>query len=348
MDYNDRELLVYRIRSAVVTIKIPGKTIKVKPPSIEDYLESCEEYWRTYDQCCVANIKNQDEMVEWMIQENLWSYHEDKEITQIKEKAEDLKLLCYESRRNQMMVNGHKNTLRAIERRFKTLNDMKYKYYANTCDGIASSAKTLHVVENNTYCGNQLYNFADVSIDSVVMEYNSFHDIEDEMVRYLARTDPWRTIWSTRKNTTARLFFNESDIDLTTNQKSILAWSQMYDSVYESMDSPDKYVVEDDDLLDGWFISETRKREKDKARQDLDGSIKNSKIRNAQEVFSVVNNVEEFKKVESLNSNHSKVVKKQREDLIKKKGVVGQGAFEDEKLKHIARQNQQFKGKFGG
>ena len=348
MEYSNRELLVYRIRSGVLTLRVKGKTLRVKPTTIQGHLDACEEYWLVYDSCLAEGIKTQEEIVEWMISEDLWSYHEEKEILQIKDKIEDLKVSCYENRRNQMASNACKNQLRAVERRFKQLTEMKHKFFASTCDGIAASAKNAFIIENNTFCNGKKYDFSEVSVELVSSEYSAFHDIDDSLIRYIARSEPWRTIWATRSNTSSPLFLNEPEIDLTINQKSLLAWSQMYDNVYESMDCPDKYVIEDDDMLDGWFIYTSRMREKDKAREDLDGSIKNEKIKGSQEVYSVVRNVDEFKKVEMLNNTHGKIIKKQRENLIKKKGGVGQGAFEDEKLKYVAQQNRQFKGKFGG
>ena len=348
MEYNDRELLVYRIRSGVLKIRILGKTIKVMPPDIQGVLDSCEEYWSVYDSCCSTGIRTQDQMLEWMIEEELWSYYEESQIAKIKEKIEETKVSCYENRRNKMAVNAHKNQIRGLERGFKQLSEAKHKYFATTCEGIASAARAAFIVENNTFCNGQRYDFSEISVEGVSSEATAFHDIEDSIIRYLARSEPWRTIWATRTNTSSPLFLNEPNIDLTLNQKSLLAWSQMYDNVYESMDCPDQYVIDDDDLLDGWFIQQAKKREKDKAQQDLEGSIKNDKIKNAQEVYSVVKNVDEYKKVDMLNNTHSKVIKKQRENLIKKKGGVGQGAFHDEKLKYVAQQNKQFKGKMGG
>ena len=38
----------------------------------------------------------------------------------------------------------------------------------------------------------------------------------------------------------------------------------MYDNVYESHERPNDKIIEDDDCLDGWFIVQRRKHEKDK------------------------------------------------------------------------------------
>ena len=351
MEYSDRELLVYRIRSGVLSVNYDGKILRVYPPTIQQYLDSCEEYSRVYDECRAEGIKTQDEMCEWMMEQDLWSFYEEKQINEIKKKLEDIKLSCYQNRRNQIHVNSHKNQIRSLERTFIHLNDLKYKYFSSTCDGIASNAKTTFLIKNTCLCEGLPYIFDtedSINIQSLVVDYNYFHNIEDEIIRFLSREEPWKTIWATREHTTSPLFSNNDEQDLTMNQKSILAWSQMYDNVYESMDCPDKYVIEDDDLLDGWFISQARSREKDKAKNDLEKTISSSKIRNAQEVYSVVRSKEEYEKIEMLNNPYSKMIKKQRTDLINKKGGVGQGAFEDEKIKYVAQQNKQFSGKFGG
>ena len=63
----------------------------------------------------------------------------------------------------------------------------------------------------------------------------------------------------------------------------------MYDNIQESMDCPTEDVINDDDMLDGWFIVQNRKREKDKKEKDVDlaekiarqlfGKVKNQKTK---------------------------------------------------------------------
>jgi hypothetical protein len=347
MNQNNRELFVYRIISGVVNSKIDDKPVKIYPPTTEVYLEACELYFESMDLCYTKGIMDEEEMIEWMMENDLWSWHEEKEIEEIKKKIEELKLLCYENRRDRIGVNKIKNTIRAVEGRYKELMIKKNKYFQNTCEGISSINKLAHVIKRSCFSDGKLIDHLDVQADNLIFDYNKFHDIDDSIIRFLSRSEPWRNMWVLRKNSNRPLFPNV-DRELTNNQKSILAWSQMYDNVYEAHESPSKDVIEDDDILDGWFIFQSKKRETAKAQSELDDSIKSSKIKNAHEVFSVVANKQEANKVESLNNVHAAMIKKQREALIKAKGgSADQAAFTDEKLKLVSESNRQFKGRFG-
>jgi hypothetical protein len=349
MKHNNRELFLYRIIYGIVRSKVGKNLVKIYPPTTEVYLESCELFFQEMDNCYTKGIMDEEEMIDWMIENDLWSWHEEKEIEGIKNKQEELKLFCYNNRRNKMLLNSTKNTIRAIEDRYRQLIIKKKKYFHNTCEGISSMIKISHIVKNSCFVDGKLTNNIDFHIDNLIFDYNKFHDIDDSIIRFLSRTDPWRNIWNLRKNINRKLFPSiDSTRELTINQKSLIAWSQMYDNVYESYDSPCKDVIEDDDILDGWFIFQSKKRETEKSQSDLDNSIKSDKIKNSQEIFSVVSSKEEADKIDSLNNAHSKMIKKQRETLIRNKGgSVDQSAFADEKLKLLNQSNKQFKGKFG-
>jgi hypothetical protein len=349
--YNDRELLVYRILFGVVKIKTKEGTIKIYPPTKEDYLDACEIYFETMDRCQIAGIPDQDDMMEIMIEKQMWSWFEEKEIEENKKKVEDTKISCFHNRRDRMILNRLKNETRKLEFRHHELISKKNQYFNSTCEGVSSVEKITHLIKSCSYIDGNLYDYfkeGALPIEHAIHEYNKFHEIEDFVIRYLARNEPWRSIYNTRQKNGVSIFDN-GNRELTINQKSLLSWSQMYDSVYESMECPDSYVIEDDDMLDGWFLTQSRKRSKEKAKEDFDDSIKNDKIKNSNEVYSIVKNRDDVARIESLNSVQAQMVKKQRQALINaSKGPVEQGAFMDEKLKLAAKSSQAFKGKFKG
>ena len=101
--------------------------------------------------------------------------------------------------------------------------------------------------------------------------------IEEAQYRELARNNPWRSYWSSEK--TARGVFGVCAAETTTEQRTIMMFSSMYDSVYESGEAPEDNVIEDDDMLDGWFLIQKQKREQEKAKSEFEDTMKNSKIR---------------------------------------------------------------------
>jgi hypothetical protein len=112
------------------------------------------------------------------------------------------------------------------------------------------------------------------------------------------------------------------------------------------MDCPEDDVIEDDDLLDGWFIVQRKKRESEKAESDFDNSTKNDKIKNSQEIFMVPSNKKEAEKIESLNSINAKMTKRQRIAVAKQQGTVEASEFPDAQLDMRTKSNQMFKDKF--
>ena len=337
MDYNDRELFIYRIICGEVRTTVDGKMYKILPPTADIYLDAVERYFDVYHECCISEkpIRTQDEMVEYMIEQDLWSYHEQKELDQAKEKIEELKLLCYQKRYTSKDLNITRRLLRSVEDRHKDLSEKKNRFYATTADGIAAVARISYIIEHCTYCDGEQYDFNaedSIPLESIVLQYNKLHDIEDDLVRFLARTEPWRSKWITRADA-GKPLFKHPDRELTVLQKSIIAWSRMYDNVYESMECPDKHVIEDDDLLDGWFIHQNQVREKKTAQDDLERSIKSDKIKGSDELFQVVDNETQFNRINSLNNPIAIATQKKRNAVIKQKGRVAHVDLPDQRRK---------------
>lgn len=340
MVYPDRELFLYRILSGVVRVKSFGQTIKIYSPFLEDLLEACEIYDESIEFYYSQGIKSFDEMLESMIERDVWSWREAKEMDQIKEKLEDLKLAAYENRREPILLNQIKNLIYGVNMRYEQLHEKKHTYFENTCEGLASYDKLSFLIKRCSFVGKEKYDFSDLSIDDLIRAYNRFHSVDDKTIRYLARNDPWRNTWALDKNP-----INNGGRELTVNQKTLLIFTKMYDNVHESMECPSDDVINDDDQLDGWFVLQDRKRKRDKVQKELDDRTSNEKIKNADEVFSVVKNEKEFKEIESLNSSYSKMIKKQRESVIKDKKKVNQGQFLDEKRRLQMQANNQYREK---
>tara|TARA_R110000751_G_scaffold176980_1_gene283208 strand:+ start:116 stop:496 length:381 start_codon:yes stop_codon:yes gene_type:complete len=90
----------------------------------------------------------------------------------------------------------------------------------------------------------------------------------------------------------------------------------MYDNVYESPDSPNEKIIEDDDCLDGWFVAQKRKYEKDKKQQEVDSMIKNPKIANSQEVYVVAPDNQAAQEIYDLNDPAARNTIRNRQAVI--------------------------------
>jgi len=339
MDFQKRELFVLKIRLG--KIKIPKLKCELYPPTIEDRLESCEVYDQAYFNALNEEMMTEHQMAEWMIEHNLWSHHEEKDLEGIRKNIEDIKVEVYKLNKEKNKANQLKRYLRSIEKKLNDQINKKNLYYYNTCESIANLEKLRYLIKRNCLQNNRICDLEDDELDYVL---DCFREsiLSEEIIREVSRNEPWRSLWFIKNHNKQDVFLN-LDRDITINQQNLLLWSQTYDNIHESMDCPSDDVIDDDDMLDGWLIFQSRKRKQEKVEQDMDKKM-SSKVKNSSEVYLMASNIDEAKDIENINSYHSKMIKKQRQAVIKHSGDAGvtQDKFQDEILDQQAKQNQQF------
>lgn len=332
MNQHEREFFISLIRLGNTYIEYGDLELVIIPPTVEQTLRSCQVYNKVFEESIIDGVMTQEENDQWMVDQGLWTEEDDEKTKGLEKDLERLKVEIFNARLNDSLKERIRLYLRAGEKQLNEHLAKKTQYYSNTCEGLASIEKTLYLIKKTTYLNKELYNFDDISLHYILSEWqNSF--LEESQCRELARTEPWKSLWILREKSGIKLFNNDQNQELTYNQKNIVMWSQMYDNIQESMDCPSNDVIEDDDLLDGWFILQNRKREKERSEQSFEESVKSDKIKNSSEVFVMARSNKDKDKVESLNNINTTNIKKQREQLIKRKGSVGQNEFLDEKLK---------------
>ena len=172
------------------------------------------------------------------------------------------------------------------------------------------------------YDGDDFWEEEHKVIEDVFKVYLSAQ-IREEIIRELARTEPWRSYWGAAK--TEGSIFGKSASQLNSEQRSLINWSKFYDSIQEHMEAPSEDVIQDDDLLDGWLIIQNRKRERDKLEKEIDKKI--GKNKGAQEVYVMADSQEHAEKINSLNTRMVRGIVKGREkqmDAAGEKGVSEQ------------------------
>lgn len=334
------------IRSGKVFISHNNVELEIRPLTIDQSFKSCQIYNLAYDNALSEEMMTEDDINKWMLENELWTPHDDKKEEGLKKDIERLKVEIYNARDNTMLANSIRKYIRAGESQLSSHLNKKYIYQQNTCEGVASSERLIWIIKNTTYKNDKLYDFDDVSLQYVIDEWQS-HFLSEKKSRDLARNDPWRSIWVTRENSGMPLFANPTNSELTYNQKNLLIWSQMYDNIQESLECPNKEVIEDDDMLDGWFIIQAQKREKEKLEKDFESSTQNEKIKNASEVF-VVSSKEKASKIDSMNNPHAKMIKQQRQAALKKYGSLDEQNLPDQRQNIQMMSNNQMIDKIGG
>jgi len=327
MKQHEREFFIYTIRSGKVFLP---HNIVIHPPTLELIIESLQKYNEAYEIALSDSIMTEEEMSAWMKIQGLWNSYNDQKIEDLQKKLENLKVNIYEARQDKKSINSIRPVIRNTEYLLSQELSQKNTFFINTCEGMASTEKTSWLIQNTTYKNKKLYDFSDLLLTQVI-DYWHESFLSETKCRELARNEPWKSLWITREKAGIELFLNAKNGELTYNQKNLMIWSQMYDNIQESLDCPSKEVIDDDDLLDGWFITQNRKREKEKLEKEFESSTQNSKIKQSSEVLIMSRDKDKTKKIQEMNSKEAKDLIKSREKLLDKQGTVNAGEFLDEK-----------------
>lgn len=340
MNLYEREYFVARLRSGVYNVRLDNVLVTIKTPTIFDTLHGEEIFLEKFNEFQKEGILTEDEIEEWMIDKKLWTTEQEESIAKTKKDIETLKVQIYEQRSHVRQREGLRRYLRAAETVLAKLQSEKSELKSRTCENMAFEAKTLAVFERCCYVGKELLDFEYVDLNSLYIQYN-LQNLKEADLRELARNDPWRLHWTLKDHN--NLFANEPDRELTNDQKGILIWSNMYDNIQESMDCPTEDVIEDDDMLDGWFIVQRKKQQANKAQSELESRTKNEKIANSDEIMIVTDSNQEIENIHGMNNHHGEIVRRERMAQIKRAGKLKDDKFNDRQLEIRAQQNQALK-----
>jgi hypothetical protein len=343
MQQYEREYFVSRIRSGIYIVKHSDISLKIMPPTLDDEFEANQVYMDTFNSAAADGIKTFDEMHEWAKDKGFWTEEDDEREKGLKKDLDRLRIEIFKARNNESQRETIRKYIRAGEQQQSEHLGKKHIYQENTCEGLAILQKSLELIRRCTYVGKELFDFGSIDIKEIWGSINS-QTCDDKQLREIARSEPWKSIWLLRDSQTYSLFHKNSR-ELTIEQRNLLMWSRMYDNIQESMDCPSDDVIKDDDILDGWFLMQQQKRDKEKAEAEFE-STANSKISNSDEIFMMAGSQEQADKIESINSLSGKMRKKERLAVIQNKGSAEQHDFRDERLKLRQQSNQQFKDKF--
>jgi hypothetical protein len=337
MKHHEREFFIYKIRNGVIR----SNDFVIMPPTIEDRIVASEKFVEVYNECIMDGVMTEDDLEDWMVETGVWTKEEQKKLDVA---LEDIKKLKKE------MFNNHADTnlveqIRKYLRKAEEFRDKQYNqkgiYAQNTAEGLSRSEEMMTLLKNtSTYKGKKIEDSG--IIVQEVMGLWVANIFAEKQIRELARNSPWANLWSIKDNVKSSLF-SYPERELTNNQQGLIMWSQTYDNIQESMDCPLDYVIEDDDMLDGWFLIQGEKTTKMKTEKDFDDNTKSDKIKNSGEVYVMSKSKEQAKRIDGMNSVHGRTIKNQRFGMIDKNKSVQQGEFADERLRMQTMSNNQFK-----
>lgn len=295
-----------RLGDLVLFIHEPNKDV------VEESFDIYDDYYKT---AYFDGVYSGDEIVELLIENDLWSPVDDKNLEKKGEQLDELKIQAFQNFYSSKKLAGIKRQIRHLEEQMGKISWKKKQLDHVSCDGVANFARRSWIIERTTKLADgSPYTFDSVNISSV-MDFYSDNQVSSGTFRKIARSQPFRAMWQSSKK--RGNVFDRPPCDLDNNQLALCSFSIMYDSVYESPDAPDEKAIEDDDCLDGWFIVQKRKYEKDRKKREVDDMIKNEKIKNSDEIFLMASDQEQAQEIYGLNDDISRSVVRNRSQQIR-------------------------------
>lgn len=309
------EKILNRIIQGRLRIRVGDLVLFIYEPSTEILEESFEIYDQAYQRAYFSGCYTEQEILSLLIDYDFWTPLDDKEVEAMDKKLEELKVSAYKAFFKKKELSNIKRMIRITEMDRAITAHKKKQFDHVTCSGVANFTRRAWILQQTTKTiDGKNYDFSGINIQSILEEYSAAA-IDVATFRKIARTSPWRQMWNSSKKRGD--VFGKPSVYLDQNQLALISYSQMYDSVFENPEAPKEEVIEDDDCLDGWFISQRRKYEKDKIKQQTEDLISNPKIKNSQEIFVVANSQEEAQEIYSLNNDHMRAIIQERQQEIK-------------------------------
>ena len=323
MDNILNEKTLCRILQGRLRCSLGDPALYIYEPTKEILEESFENYDKSYNEAYFDGVYLKKEIVPILVENEIWSPLDDREAQKIEKQIEDYKVKAFEFFYKTRDLVTIKMVLRQLEKDLLKAKSKKHALDHISCEGVASFARSIWIISKSVYNLDKTpYDWSRHSISSLMDYYNS-NQLSSAHFRLVARSEPWRSMWNIGKKQGNA--FGKPACELTKDQISLSSYSSMYDNVYESSESPDEKVIEDDDCLDGWFIHQRKEYDKQKKKKQTDDLIKNPKIANSQEIFLMANDQEEANKIFDVNHPAVRGIIRDRQNTIQ--GADGQIRF---------------------
>lgn len=325
MQYSDREYIVNKIVSGISICSYNNIPVIVAEPSPIDKVRANAIYAKEFRSAELLGVRKEEDLLSILMKTGEWSKAEEDRLSKIPKEIEDIKVDIYNNFYNYKKQDGIKKTLDSLKHMEVELLRRRETYKSSTCEGIALSAKNRFLIcagaktlDGTRFFAGSIDDYDNDSIDLFIQDY-FYQKIDDSVIREVSKHEPWRSIWSAGKYEGA-IFGTPSSL-LSQEQRMIIIWSRIYDSIHESPECPPDVVLNDDDCLDGWLIVNARKREQE--RMSEHGYKPGDKFAKHDEVFIMVDDdADSIKRVESMNSPSALFRKQQRMTALAKTGSV--------------------------
>lgn len=335
-DALDFDLLIARIIAGCFRFTCEGRRFLVRQPGRLRRYKAQQVYQEALQEALLDELYSDDEINIMLRQNGLWNDEQENKLKTLYEDVEKLKINLFKSFFKSRERETIRKALQIARAEIGSLLTKKNAYSPMGATGFAQVARTRYLVGSGLYDDkgkriwpdDDFYKGNDTLLDEAVSAYSEAQ-IGDQQTRAIARSDQWRSVWNCKGVCTD--IFGRPAVDLTEEQRNLLSWSQLYDSVAEHPNPPDDGVIKDDDAFDGWMIIQRKERERQRREATAEAALSGMKLPDSGEVFLVAETDEDLQNIESLNSPQASAIKRERLAYLTKKGEVEEQHMPDSK-----------------
>lgn len=326
-DALDFDLLVARIIAGCFRFTYEGRRYLVRQPGRLRRYKAQQVYQEALEEAFLEELYSDKEIDAMLRANGLWDDQREHSLKTLHEDIDKLKINLFKSFFKSRERDTIRKALQIARNEIATLTAQKNIYSPMGATGFAQVARTRYLVGSGlcddrgrrVWRGDDFYKGSDTLLDEAVTAYSE-SQIFDGQIRAIARSDQWRSVWNC-KNVCGDIFGRPA-ADLTEEQRTLVSWSQLYDSIAEHPNPPDDSIIADDDAFDGWMIIQRKERERQRREATAEATLSNMKLPESGEIFLVAETDEDLQNIESLNSPQAAAIKRERLAYLAKKGEV--------------------------
>ena len=313
-----------------LTLHVPNPKIKAK---------SARLYAKELQRAKIAGLSNEKQAIDDYIKIGLWSEQDEEQIQGLKDDIHNIKrgLLDFLFRPEQLEKS--RTLLRRAEFTLFEKLTARQQLLSETSEAHALMVQQRYIIskisheKNGTLFWESEKDFDDSSdfnlIDHLCDIFFRKSRLTMKIIRMLARSNVWRSMWTTGQKIGD--IFGRSVIELSENQLSLLHWSTIYDSVYEAYERPPTDLIEDDDLLDSWFIRQGEKIEAKARKQRGEDTMPKPSRKGGRNEQFIMADREGASKVYDMNDGNARRIIKQKQKIVQNEGSVKEQHLPDSK-----------------
>lgn len=354
MEQSKKELMVARIISGMLRFKMGDIIIVMKKPPVEQLYVAEELYCQYKEELADEGCMSEEQAFDYLIKQGMWSNEKQEMLDVLVKHIEEFKVGLFNLRFKS--IERHHTRIALTQARAKQVELYTEKNVLSylTNSGAAALLKNRYLIAMSCYyiSGEPVFTEDsfwknDSSLFDNIVDFYYRTRLTESQFRELARTQPWRSHWNSRKSEIG--VFGVASSQLSDEQRVLTTWSSMYDSIFEHSECPGDSVIEDDDTLDGWMIIQHKKHKDNTDKFSADNIIDNDKIKNCGEIFIPVNTAEDAKLINDSNDMQAQMIKKKRFAFLKnKEGFVDEFDLPDVTQNIQMESNRQFMEKAKG